>query len=249
MGFSDNQGTGQGKSQEPETVIEAGMARHQSQATREKIRQSLKGHAMSEGTRAMISKSMIRQFAEGIRINRLSEAGRKRLSEVMKENIRSGKINPHRPCPESAKAKLRLLKISDEHKAIIRRSALKQAAEGRMNMEGLKLGPTIGLPKMWEKNRGSNGFGSNERGNLKHCNACAWRVRSPAGIEYEFTNAREWCRNNEHLFDDKYPESKTPLWLRASNMFSRLNESGCSWCGWTLVASFELEDFLNRKIT
>ena len=119
-----------------------------------------------------------------------------------------------------------------------------------MNKTGLKLGSAIGLPKMWEKMRGSHNFGRVERGRWDHANACAWRVRSPAGIEYEFTNAREWCRRNESLFVDHYPNSKQPLWLRASNGFSMMSRNSkpiCSWHGWTLVAWFEMRDWLERK--
>lgn len=214
--------------------------------TREKIRKTLLGHRVSEETRAKIRAATLRQIANG-KIGKMSESAKLLASERMKEYHRTGKINPHRPCPESVKEKLRAQKLSPEHVESLRAHALQQAKDGRINKSGLRLGPAVGLPKMWEKCRGSHAFGRVERGRLDHANACAWRVRSPAGVEYEFTNAREWCRQNIHLFDDPAPESKEPLWLRAANGFSSMKERACSWRGWTLITWFEMRDWLARN--
>lgn len=225
------------------------IKRQCSEATREKIRKALTGHKVSEVTKAKLRAATIRQHSEG-RVVKMSAEARAIQSERMKEYMRSGKINPHRPCPESVKEKLRARKLSKEHVESIRFHALKQAKEGRMNIDGLKLGSPIGLPKMWEKVRGSNGFGRGKRGRLDHAKACAWRVRCPNGLEYEFTNAREWCRKNESLFVEYNPNSRYPLWLRAANGFSKLSSSAgnlCSWHGWTLIAWFEMRDWLERK--
>lgn len=207
------------------------------------------GHKHSEETKAKLRAAALKQHADG-RVGKMSPAALAKAAERMKEYIRSGKIDPHRPCTESAKEKLRARKLSPDHVESLRVHALQQAKEGRMNKDGLKLGPAIGLPKMWEKCRGSHAFGRVERGRPDHANACAWRVRSPAGVEYEFTNAREWCRRNESLFVEHYPHSKQPLWLRAANGFSSLSGNAgkaCSWHGWTLVAWFEMRDWLERR--
>ena len=80
-----------------------------------------------------------------------------------------------------------------------------------------------------------------------------WVVRSPSGVCYEFTNAAHWCRENEWLFSDDRPESKTPLWKRAFGGFSEMNGKRgqlCSWKGWTLVsvteANNDSRDLLER---
>lgn len=219
--------------------------------TREKIRKSLLGHKHSEETKSKMRAAALKQRVEG-RIGRMSEAAKQAQSERMKEYIRTGKINLHRPCSEAVKEKLRAQKLSPEHVESLRAHAIQQAKEGRVNKKGLEIGRVVGPPKMWEACRGGHGFGRGERGRLDHMNACAWRVRSPAGIEYEFTNAREWCRQNEHLFVDHYPHSKIPLWNRASNGFSRMAGAAgdsCSWNGWTLIAWFEMRDWLERRVS
>lgn len=216
--------------------------------SKENTKKARKGHRHSEETKAKLRAAALKQHAEG-RVRKMSPEALARQSERMKEYLRSGKINPRRPCPEHVKERLRNQKLSPAHIESLRTHALQQAKEGRMNTDGLKLGPAIGLPKMWEKCRGSHAFGRVERGRLDHANACAWRVKSPAGVEYEFTNAREWCRRNESLFVNHYPHAKQPLWLRAANGFSSLSRNSgnvCSWHGWTLVAWFEMSDWLER---
>src|SRR3989337_2318861 len=80
-------------------------------ATKEKIRKALTGHKHFEETKAKLRTATLKQHAEG-RVGKMSPEARAKQSERMKEYIRSGKIDPHRPCPESVKEQLRARKLS-----------------------------------------------------------------------------------------------------------------------------------------
>ncbi len=100
------------------------------------------------------------------------------------------------------------------------------------------------------KLRGTNHFGRMQRGRLDHANCKEWSVLSPTGAQYRFTNLLEWCRQNEHLFENHCPSARMPLWKRAAsgiaNQGSKRGKS-CSWNGWVLQKSWEQRDPLQRN--
>lgn len=70
-----------------------------------------------------------------------------------------------------------------------------------------------------------------------------WIVRSEKNVIHSFINCRQWCKDNVHLFSDDRPESRTPLWLRASRGLSLVvNGRCCSWHGWVAVSVHELAE-------
>lgn len=91
------------------------------------------------------------------------------------------------------------------------------------------------------------------KGMPDHLAAKAWIVRDPQGRPHQFRNLAEWARQNQHLFEDDRPTSKTPFWLRISGGITDLFKSNgrvCSYRGWTAVSKLELyllgRDLLGR---
>jgi len=50
--------------------------------------------------------------------------------------------------------------------------------------------------------RGRVHTGRMARDNAQHCRAKSWRIESPEGKHYRFSNMHSWCRKNEHLFEN-----------------------------------------------
>jgi hypothetical protein len=94
--------------------------------------------------------------------------------------------------------------------------------------------------------KGTHGYGKTAINNPKHFKAKIWRIRSPFGKHYEFSNLQAWARENESLFmPDQRPESRLPLWRRAvggfNDMDRRDNKGQHHWRGWTLVGKEQQE--------
>ena len=78
---------------------------------------------------------------------------------------------------------------------------------------------------------GAHGLGRMHIGRPDHPQAKEWTIQSPDGKRYTFPNLLEWCRQNEHLFDDDEREYKTPLPRRAESGMAQHP----SWRGWIVI--------------
>lgn len=77
------------------------------------------------------------------------------------------------------------------------------------------------------------------RGMPDHVSAKTWAVRDPYGRVYSFGNLSAWVRANIDLFNDEYPESKTPFAVRVAGRIARLftgDECVQAVGGWTAVS-------------
>lgn len=86
-----------------------------------------------------------------------------------------------------------------------------------------------------EKRRGCHGLGRVHTGRLDHFSAKEWIIQSPDGKRYNFSNLAEWCRQNEHLFDDDGGDYKLSLCQRAKfGLLNAAHRSG-SYRGWIVI--------------
>lgn len=99
---------------------------------------------------------------------------------------------------------------------------------------------------------GKHGFGKAARGRLDHSSAKWWSIRSPFGEIFEFSNLREWARQNVHRFEDDRPAARMPFWARIAcglkNIYmpKRAN-APTTYKGWTTLSISEGErDLLGR---
>jgi hypothetical protein len=90
-----------------------------------------------------------------------------------------------------------------------------------------------------KQRKGTHGYGRAARDNPEHSSAKYWVILSPDGVEYEFNNLESWCRNNEHLFEDRRPYSKLPLWrgaqLGINGLMRTDGKEALSWYDWRVV--------------
>ncbi len=98
---------------------------------------------------------------------------------------------------------------------------------------------------------GGHGFGRAQRDAPDHFQADHWVIRSPDGKIHQFQNLDSWIRKNEELFTDHRPDSKTPLWRRASVGLHRASSGyATQWYGWVVVSHIEqacgAPDLINR---
>jgi formate-dependent nitrite reductase cytochrome c552 subunit len=96
----------------------------------------------------------------------------------------------------------------------------------------------------------------NAKGMPDHLAAKQWRIRSPRGEVYHFSNLAAWARRNKHMFVDDHPHSKTPFWKRIAGGITDLlksNGRSCSYRGWVAVAKSEhvngAPDLLGRDVS
>ena len=160
---------------------------------------------------------------------------RPEISEKMKGRVASESTR------KKISAALTGRQLSESHRIktvqnlrVVRRAGLTEEQESRRRK-------SISIQR-----KGTHGFGRSAINNPKHFNAKIWRIRSPFGKYYEFSNLRSWARKNEVLFmPDERPESRLPLWRRAVGGFndmSRADSKGThSWRGWTLVGKNQQE--------
>lgn len=140
-------------------------------------------------------------------------------------------------------------RYSPEWKAKIAESLRRAWKEGRMNGGGFQPGNKCGglvkdrapiVRAALAVTKGSNGFGRTREGNPEHVFARQWVLESPDGERFEFSNLREWCRQNEDRFYTEPGISKKPLWVIASNGIRNAipgNKHGrYSWRGWVVVS-------------
>jgi len=105
-------------------------------------------------------------------------------------------------------------------------------------LEKLKLRQPVAVAKV----RGTNGYGRVARGRLDHPAAKLWKVKSPDGQIFKFTNMHNWCRQNEHRFVDSAPSGKSkwgtgPLWNKAARGFKmQVNGRHSHWKGWVVLS-------------
>jgi hypothetical protein len=101
---------------------------------------------------------------------------------------------------------------------------------------------------------GSHGFGRNRRGNPSHPSAKFWRIRSPYGEVFEFSNLCEWVRQNLWRFLDERPECRLPFAVRVrhgvgATFFPRRRNAATHYKGWVAVGVYEKRaDPLARNI-
>jgi hypothetical protein len=68
-----------------------------------------------------------------------------------------------------------------------------------------------------------------------------WVLRSPQGRYYQIFNLRQWCKDNEHLFDRTCYAGKRPLWAGYAHGLGLLRGARGSYHGWTLAADYQCE--------
>lgn len=150
-------------------------------------------------------------------------------------------------------------RLSAATKAAAESGRYKITLEGKKNRDAaLAIGHAkaaelckVSQPLAATKLRGTHQFGKVQRGRLDHANCKEWCVLSPAGIQYQFSNLLEWCRQNESLFVDHSPGARNPLWKRAAAGIAQQGQKRgklCSWGGWVLQNVWERRDPIARNV-